>query len=443
MADSTDAEKRIPFYCDVEGCPKQFHPYTRREKLNEHIHSQHTGSRLQCPVCNKLIIRRGDLKKHMRASHEGYKPFVCEVGPANQSGCACGARFTKKSSLNRHQRPWLAYGTLEKVGNGCLSRDISDLRKTPELWSEFVEVVESSIIKEGLHLSSESSDGLLALCADTTVDIEAKDTELQSRDGVNEQVSRDDVETDLYLRLVRLFRRRGPKTCSKLLEDVLTAFKDSEHQYTKLMVNSSAFLEQILATLAANRLSPPGVVRVSIEEYDCIIWSSSWTNLARILGAPWVELVGKDRPFFEAHSEIVAQWIQGIRRREVIGSHRHQRVSESVMQKLLGSVQEAFTAASYCKSVASGHTNSTLESVGSIPSIFGNVNAAARPKLDVTVPPLSRLYDETRLLESQLDDIEALLRLDKNEAQVIPAAKYNYAYEITDDHFTDIGKGSI
>lgn len=267
----------------------------------------------------------------------------------------------------------------EKADNDILSLDVSDLRKTPRLWNAFVEVVESSIIKENIRFLGESSDGLLALCVDTTVGNEADDMELG--ENVNEQRSRDDIETDLYLRLVRLFRRRGPKTCSDLLEDVLAAFKNSEHECTRLIVESSTFLGQILAILALNRWEPPGFQRVLIEKYDCVIYYSSWTDFARRLGTPWVELVQQDGPFFVARSEAMASWAKCVLPDTKPVPRRERRQASDVAKKRPRAViQEALTAASCCKSVASGHTNSTLESVRSAPSIFGNDEA--RPKLN-------------------------------------------------------------
>lgn len=253
MAGSLEEGGRDPFFCDVNGCEKQYHPYTRREKLDEHIRSQHTGSRLNCAVCGKQIIRMGDLRKHMRTAHGGEKRFVCEKGPRNRSDCVCGARFTKKSSLNRHQRPRIVHPAPETQEYNILGLEISELRKNPDLWEAFFEVVEVPATWDDLQLFGNSSDELLELCEANVIDREGNGMEIQSENSINvEQVrSFEDIETKLYLRLVALFRRRRTGTCGALLSDINGAFRKALDEHAELIVKSTGFLSWVCKVLSS------------------------------------------------------------------------------------------------------------------------------------------------------------------------------------------------
>lgn len=208
------------------------------------------------------------------------------------------------------------------MAHDTLNLDISDLRNMPAFWDAFIEIVESSIITEEAHLFGGSIDGLLALCANNLYPHGEDNMELQSSEAVNEQQDRshDDIETDLYFRLVRLFRRRGPRVCSDLLEDVLVAFRDAEHEHAKLIVESEAFLHQILANLPGSPsvgVSSGAIFRtILVEEFVWTFAASEWNNLARLLNTPWEQLVTKDRPFFKARSEAMIGWMKNSLRRE-------------------------------------------------------------------------------------------------------------------------------
>ena len=140
----------------------------------------------------------------MRTTHNGEQPFVCEKGPQNRSDCACGRRFTKKSSLNRHQRFQIVHAAPETHESHIMGLDISELRKKPHLWEAFFEVVEVLTTRDRLQIFGKGSDELLALCADNVIDREENNIEIRSENSIDlEQVrSIDDIEQKLYFRLV-------------------------------------------------------------------------------------------------------------------------------------------------------------------------------------------------------------------------------------------------
>ena len=46
-----------------------------------------------CNVCNKQLLQKRNLKRHMESVHAGKRPFFC--GP-------CGQKFASKQILERH-----------------------------------------------------------------------------------------------------------------------------------------------------------------------------------------------------------------------------------------------------------------------------------------------------------------------------------------------------
>ena len=53
------------------------------------------GVMFPCVHCGKEFTRATNLRVHLRSTHEGQKPFACEVP-------GCGERFAFKASLKRH-----------------------------------------------------------------------------------------------------------------------------------------------------------------------------------------------------------------------------------------------------------------------------------------------------------------------------------------------------
>ena len=49
----------------------------------------------ECPCCGKIFSQSGDLKRHVKAVHEGVKDQKCET---------CGKCFAEAGSLKKHIR---------------------------------------------------------------------------------------------------------------------------------------------------------------------------------------------------------------------------------------------------------------------------------------------------------------------------------------------------
>lgn len=70
-------------------CGKEF---LRLNSIKRHVQVCHSGHKVQCPVCKKLL--KGHLTEHMRV-HEQKRPHVCGD---------CGQRFTQSTQLTVHKR---------------------------------------------------------------------------------------------------------------------------------------------------------------------------------------------------------------------------------------------------------------------------------------------------------------------------------------------------
>lgn len=112
-----------------------------------------------------------------------------------------------------------------------------------------------------------------------------------------------------------------------------------------------------------------------------------------MLDIPWEEMAKTDQQFLADHVRVVVQWVVDILKRpnpryafphELRKGGKMTSHSSTSLSKAL--LREAQTAAACCKSIASGHTNSTLESV-----------RAASPEL-----PLSRFVERKSVDKSLL-----------------------------------------
>lgn len=368
------AKGRDPFYCDVDGCPNSSHPYTTRERLNEHIRSHHTSDRVDCEICGKQVIQSRTLTQHMKTVHKGYKPYVCEAR-------FCGKSFTVKSSLNRHQashhEPWTSYVFSATHYDDIFGVDVSKLRKEPHLWEAFMKLVEVSIIRN-LPFSGENSAELLALSAVNVTGPEIDSIDMHPDNDVdsNEMRSPEDIEIKLYNRLVRLLRRRGPRIGRDLLGDIRAAFQDADNEHVKLVIQSNAVTGQIYGIVSKCRHPNELVLAKGLDvggNDKLRLWIWDWERLAGLLRVSLAKLLEKDWKWLEARSETVVRWVVEVLKRQIgckeaLAPFKDERQECGERpNKLTLALRDAHSYAACCKSIASGHTHSTEESVRSAP----------------------------------------------------------------------------
>lgn len=84
---------------EMHNCPRCCKAFRSTKIFEKHLpicgqkHHQLSDSPINCPICDKVIANKYNLKDHMRI-HTGEKPYVCVI---------CGISFSTKSALNKHE----------------------------------------------------------------------------------------------------------------------------------------------------------------------------------------------------------------------------------------------------------------------------------------------------------------------------------------------------
>jgi uncharacterized Zn-finger protein len=76
-------------------CPSCYKKFKEKSNLNKHIKAIHEGLRpYKCEQCDDASFKsRDNLNVHVRYKHEEQKPFACEI---------CGLQFKEKGNLDKH-----------------------------------------------------------------------------------------------------------------------------------------------------------------------------------------------------------------------------------------------------------------------------------------------------------------------------------------------------
>ncbi|PFH36011.1 zinc finger, c2h2 type domain-containing protein [Besnoitia besnoiti] len=100
-----------PFVCPI--CQKTFS--YKRGNLEQHIQAVHRGQKpFQCKICNRTFSQKGNLSQHIQAVHAGNRPFQCPQ---------CARAFSRKSHLHRHVTSLKHFGPGSPVATEESSQD--------------------------------------------------------------------------------------------------------------------------------------------------------------------------------------------------------------------------------------------------------------------------------------------------------------------------------
>ncbi|CBZ51370.1 zinc finger protein 467, related [Neospora caninum Liverpool] len=108
-----------PFVCPI--CHKTFS--YKRGNLEQHIQAVHRGEKpFQCKICGRAFSQKGNLSQHTQAVHAGNRPFQCPQ---------CSRSFSRKSHLHRHITSLKHYGPagssagIQQLSGGILESELA------------------------------------------------------------------------------------------------------------------------------------------------------------------------------------------------------------------------------------------------------------------------------------------------------------------------------
>jgi len=135
-----------PWACDVCGLT-----FGEKGSLNSHkmIHNENREYPFKCDICPKAFDKSNNLQRHKRI-HSGEKPFACSI---------CGREFTENSHLKTHMKGKHAHlitqqGEINSENTYFQENlDYKNLRKSPEITSQYKTYSERNQISNGIHTS--------------------------------------------------------------------------------------------------------------------------------------------------------------------------------------------------------------------------------------------------------------------------------------------------
>ncbi|XP_072933990.1 zinc finger X-chromosomal protein-like [Epargyreus clarus] len=83
--------------------------FSAKYLLERHM-AVHSGERVECPICGKMLSRRTNMSEHLRC-HSNTRQHICQL---------CGRAFVRRATLNTHVR--FVHHTGDQLCDGCDGR---------------------------------------------------------------------------------------------------------------------------------------------------------------------------------------------------------------------------------------------------------------------------------------------------------------------------------
>lgn len=343
------------FFCKVPGCPKQHIGYTRKRNLDDHTRSHHTSERFLCSQCDRPFTRLGDLITHTKRVHLGEKPFACL--PDLDSSHGCNRVFASKHSLNRHRQPFKDC----KVPGPTLAQPMED-RPARDLEHDSL-LRENFMATVAMRLSEQQASypELVQNFPNVNQMTILGETSFSNAFTSPTEPCGNDLLNSIYVRLMNVFRRWRSGSCRQLLAAMLPALMD----LLTSQLSDKRELGAAFQTLLHDKAFLHDSLNAHTELWDMRDISSPEGSDTPSPPDPGDFMLpppaSNQRP--NHRSEQPVPILSALWNHVDFTEEERDSMRDVARNETMNVVEQAFVASQYCKSIASGHTNSTLESV--------------------------------------------------------------------------------